>query len=104
MDDDMEHMTAEEMQRFLVLEAEEGKTELEAYRILARILGIEFPQNSTKDKEAPTESEGMTDLQFKDFLRGLVNDLERVKAAGVSNAAAGEIDTLLGRFAKSLEG
>ncbi|MBR4981684.1 MAG: hypothetical protein IKY94_03880 [Lachnospiraceae bacterium] len=42
-----EPMTKEEMQRFLIKEAQRGSTELEAYRSLMEILGIEFP----KEKE-----------------------------------------------------
>ena len=40
-------MTNEEMQRFLIKEARRGSSEIEAYRNLMEILGIEFP----KDKE-----------------------------------------------------
>lgn len=36
-------MTTDEMQRFFDVEAEQGTSELEAYRKLMRILGIEFP-------------------------------------------------------------
>lgn len=36
-------MTTDEMQRFFDMEAEQGTSELEAYRKLMRILGIEFP-------------------------------------------------------------
>ena len=39
----MEEMTKEEMQRFLIKEAQRGSSELEAYRNLMEILGIEFP-------------------------------------------------------------
>lgn len=39
----MESMTKEEMQRFLIKEARRGSTEMEAYRGLMEILGIEFP-------------------------------------------------------------
>lgn len=39
-----EPMTKEEMQRFLILEAERGTEEVEAYRKLMEIIGIEFPQ------------------------------------------------------------
>jgi hypothetical protein len=41
----MEEMTKEEMQRFLILikEAQRGSSEMEAYRNLMEILGIEFP-------------------------------------------------------------
>lgn len=37
-------MTKEEMQRFLIKEAQRGSTEIEAYRNLMEILGIEFPR------------------------------------------------------------
>ena len=40
-------MTKEEMQRFLIKESQRGSTEIEAYRNLMEILGIEY----TKDKE-----------------------------------------------------
>ena len=40
-------MTKEEMQRFLIKEAQRGCSELEAYRNLMEIIGIEYP----KDKE-----------------------------------------------------
>ena len=46
---------------------------------------------------------GMSDLQYKDHLRGLINDLKRVKEAGVSEKAAAEIDQLIERFEKTLE-
>lgn len=36
-------MTTDEMQKFFDVEAEQGTSELEAYRKLMRILGIEFP-------------------------------------------------------------
>ena len=42
-----ESMTKEEMQRFLIKEAQRGSTEIEAYRNLMEILGIEYP----KEKE-----------------------------------------------------
>ena len=41
-----ESMTKEEMQRFLIKEAQRGSTEIEAYRNLMEILGIEFPKES----------------------------------------------------------
>lgn len=43
---DNEPMTKEEMQRFLILEAKRGSTEIEAYRKLMEILGIEFPKEN----------------------------------------------------------
>lgn len=46
-------MTKDEMQRFLIKEARRGATELEAYRDLMEILGIEFPK-----KEGPTPEDG----------------------------------------------
>ena len=39
----------EEMQRFLIKEAQRGSTEIEAYRNLMEIIGIEFPKESTGD-------------------------------------------------------
>lgn len=47
MEEKEEEMTKEEMQRFLIKEAQRGSDELDAYRNLMEILGIEFP----KDKE-----------------------------------------------------
>lgn len=49
------------------------------------------------------EEMGMTDLQYKDHLRGLVADLRRIKEAGVSEEAAVEIDELIDRFEKAIE-
>lgn len=40
-----EHMTPEEMQRFLNQEARDGAGELEAYRKLMYILGVAYPSN-----------------------------------------------------------
>lgn len=42
----MEHeqMTKEEMQRYLIQEYERGVEELEAYRNMMEIIGIEFPK------------------------------------------------------------
>lgn len=42
-----ESMTKEEMQRYLIKEAQRGSTEIEAYRSLMEILGIEFPKEET---------------------------------------------------------
>lgn len=44
----MEEMTKEEMQRYLIKEAQRGSSELEAYRNLMEILGIEFPNDNKK--------------------------------------------------------
>ncbi len=49
------------------------------------------------------EEMGMTDMQYKDHLRGLVNDLKRIKAAGVSEEAEREIDELIERFKMAIE-
>ena len=38
-----EPMTKEEMQRFLIKESQRGSSEIEAYRNLMEILGIEYP-------------------------------------------------------------
>lgn len=42
----MENMTVLEMQRFLNQQYAEGKTELEAYKNLMEILGLNYPQKS----------------------------------------------------------
>lgn len=44
-EEEHEEMTKEEMQRFLIKEAQRGSTEFEAYRNLMEILGIEFPKD-----------------------------------------------------------
>lgn len=49
------------------------------------------------------EEAGMTDLQFKDHLRGLIASLGHIKTSGVSDEAAKEIDDLIERFEKTLE-
>ena len=41
------------MQRFLIKESQRGSTEMEAYRNLMEILGIEFPKG---EKDKPSES------------------------------------------------
>lgn len=43
-------MTKEEMQRFLIKEAKRGSTEIEAYRNLMEIIGIEFPSEAKEEK------------------------------------------------------
>lgn len=48
-------MTKEEMQRFLIMEARRGSTEIEAYRSLMEILGIEFPIESKGEKTDTNE-------------------------------------------------
>ena len=50
-----------------------------------------------------TEEMGMTDMQYKDHLRGLIADLERIRDAGVSEEAREEIERLIARFQVSLE-
>lgn len=44
-------MTREEMQRFLNKEAERGSDELEAFRNLADIIGIKYPDVNKVQKE-----------------------------------------------------
>lgn len=46
--ENMEEMTALEMQRFLNQQYAEGKTEIEAYRNLMAILGLTYPQKDIK--------------------------------------------------------
>lgn len=41
-------MSKEEMQRFLIKEAQRGSSEIEAYRNLMEIIGIEYPQEKSK--------------------------------------------------------
>ena len=45
----------------------------------------------------------MTDLQLKAFLRAHMADLERVRAAGVGDEAAAEIDRTEARLQRSLD-
>lgn len=40
----MDEMTKEEMQRFLIKEAQRGADEMEAYKNLMEILGIKYPK------------------------------------------------------------
>lgn len=49
------------------------------------------------------EDMGMSDLQFKDHLRGLIAELERIKADGVSDKAETDINALIERFKAALE-
>lgn len=49
------------------------------------------------------EEIGMTDMQYKGHLRGLIADLERIRDAGVSKEARAEIERLITRFQSSLE-
>ena len=49
------------------------------------------------------EEMGMTDMQYKDHLRGLIADLERIRDAGVGEEAQKEINRLIERFRASLE-
>lgn len=57
--EEYESMTTNEMQRFLDEEAKIGTSEIEAFRKLARILGINFhPLEEAADKnEVTTETE-----------------------------------------------
>ena len=43
-------MTQEEMQRFLIKEAQRESAEIEAYRNLMEIIGIEFPKEKELSK------------------------------------------------------
>lgn len=51
MEEKEQEMTKEEMQRFLIKEAQRGSTEMEAYRNLMEILGIEFPEIEEAEEE-----------------------------------------------------
>lgn len=49
------------------------------------------------------EEEGMTDLQFKDFLRGLIINLEDAKNASSVDEKDQRIEKLINRFQTCLE-
>lgn len=49
------------------------------------------------------EEMGMSDMQYKDHLRAVVADLERIKRLGVSEEAAAEIDAVIERFRLTIE-
>lgn len=51
MEEKEQEMTKEEMQRFLIKEAQRGSSEIEAYRNLMEILGIEFPEIEDEREE-----------------------------------------------------
>lgn len=50
-DDEIEEMTKEEMQRFLNHEAEKGRSEYEALKGLADIIGLDFPKLGGSEDE-----------------------------------------------------
>ena len=50
-------MTQDEMQRFLDLEAMRGTDELDAYRNLAKIIGITYPRQKAEGKSEKTAGE-----------------------------------------------
>lgn len=70
----MEEMTKEEMQRFLIKEAQRGSTELEAYRNLLEIIGVEYPIDQKEDAEEMTRlllglrAAGWDEKEINDFL------------------------------------
>lgn len=49
MMEEYHEMTKEEMQRFLIKEAQRGSNEIEAYRNLMEIIGIEFPREKEEE-------------------------------------------------------
>lgn len=49
-------------------------------------------------EEQSMDETGMSDAQYGDMLRGLINDLERIKRLGVSDDALVEIDLMIARF------
>ena len=49
-----DEMRLDEIQRFLELQATEGKTEIEAWRALAKVMGITIPEFRSKDKGSET--------------------------------------------------
>lgn len=46
---EFEEMTKEEMQRFLIMEAADGKTKEEAVQRLLDLLGLKWPNDEKKD-------------------------------------------------------
>ena len=46
---------------------------------------------------------GMTDLQFKDFLRGLIDDLESAMEKEDKEQTDAKLEKMLERFRKSVE-
>ncbi|MBQ9438590.1 MAG: hypothetical protein IJU50_09675 [Lachnospiraceae bacterium] len=50
-------MTKDEMQRFLIKEARQGSSEMEAYRGLMEILGIEYPNKESDEMKENEKSE-----------------------------------------------
>lgn len=53
--------------------------------------------------EEREDAMGMSDMQYKDHLRAVVADLERIKRMGVSEEAAAEIDALIERYRLTIE-
>lgn len=49
------------------------------------------------------EEMGMTDLQYKSFLKGLIEDLEEIEDLGVSDEAREKTDKLKERFKSDVE-
>ncbi len=49
------------------------------------------------------EDMGMTDLQFKDFLRGLLDDLESAKSKKDKKETDEKLDRMIERFKKAVE-
>ena len=67
----IEEMTREEMQRFLNHEAEEGRSEYEALKGLADIIGLDFPKISGSEDE----TKYLTSIQkLKDKIIGGMNE------------------------------
>ena len=46
---------------------------------------------------------GMTDLQFKDFLRGLLDDLESAKSKEDKEKTDEKLERMIERFKKAVE-
>lgn len=44
-------MTKDEMQRYLIQQAQEGAPELKAYQNLMEVLGLEYPAEKNKDND-----------------------------------------------------
>ena len=50
------------------------------------------------------ENFGMSDEQYCDHLRSVIADLERIKSLGVSEDAAQEIESIVMRYRRTIEG
>lgn len=92
-------MTNDEAQRFLALMAEEGKSEIEAYRLLMRVLGIACPVFGCAQDEG-----GLSDKEFGYVLAMQRELLETLIELGMSDEARAEAEAHLNIIHSALEG